>query len=390
MNYDFDTVISRKGFNSRKHDGVEHRFGTKDVIPMWIADMDFRTATPIISALEQRVEHGIFGYIQRPDSYYKSIQNWQKRRNNWDTDTKLMSSSPGVVSALTILVEMLSNPNDNILIQTPVYPQFSGVIERCNRTLVKNKLIFKDNRFVIDFVDFENKLKDGIKVFILCNPHNPVGSAWTKDELQKMGDLCIKYNTYIISDEIHSDFVLWGKKHIPTASVSKDIGNNTITCTSSTKTFNLAGIQTSTTIFPNIDLKNNFDIYLKKYDIEQSNAFSVIANEVAFNEGEEWLTQCKEYIESNMNFTKNFLDDNLPKIKSFIPEATYFMWLDFSDFNLSDADLEKLLLIDAKVALNECKPYDEDIHSFFRINLACSQLIVREALENIKKTFQKY
>ncbi len=268
-----------------------------------------------------------------------------------------------------------------------------------SRKVVKNPLIkrpftSKENtvseRFEVNFEEFEEILKEGVGLFILCNPHNPVGRSWTKEELKKMGDLCIKYNTIIVSDEIHSDFGLWDNKHTPTANVSKEISDITITCTSSTKTFNLAGIHAATTIFPNLEMKAKFDEYTLKLDIYSNNAFSVVANEVAFREGEEWLEQVKAYIEQNMIFTKDYIDTHIPNIKAYLPEATYFMWLDFSAFGLSDEELTKILLYDAKVALNECKPYDEDLSGYFRINLACSRKIVVEVLDRIRWAFEKF
>ncbi len=388
MIYDFDTVVSRVGYNSRKHDALQTRFGTTDLLPMWIADMDLKTAEPIINALKDRVEHGIFGYIHRPDSYFEAISEWQAKRNNWNVDPKFMAFSPSVVTSLSILIDTLTEVGDNILIQSPVYPQFYKSTINNKRNIVKNPLIKVGDRYEVNFNEFEEKLKEGVALFIICNPHNPVGRCWTYEELKRMGELCVKYNTTIISDEIHSDFSLWGNKHIPTASISKEISDITITCTSSTKTFNLAGIHAATTIFPTVEMKEAFDEYTFKLDIYSNNAFSIVANEVAYREGEEWLEQVKTYIQNNMIYTKNYIEENIPKIKAYLPESTYFMWLDFNAFGLSDDELIQILLYDAKVALNECKPYDEDLSGYFRINLACPRVIVQEALDKIKMAFE--
>ncbi len=389
MIYDFDTVVSRANYNSRKHDALQVRFGTTDVIPMWIADMDFKTAEPIIQTLRDRVDHGIYGYIHRPDSYFEAVSEWFLKRHNWHVDTKYMCYSPSVVTSLGILIDIFSEVGDNILIQSPVYPQFYKSTITSKRNIVKNPLVRVGERFEMDFVDFEEKLKQGIKIFIICNPHNPVGRSWTKEELQRIGDLCVKYNTLIISDEIHCDFTLWGNTHTPTASVSKEINDITITCTSSTKTFNLAGIHAATTIVPTLEMKEKFDEYTLQLDIWSNNAFSIAANEVAYREGEEWLGQVKTYIQNNMMFTKDYFEKNLPKIKAYLPEATYFMWLDFSAYGLEDEELIRTLLYDAKVALNECKPYDEDLSGFFRINLACPRVILEDVLVRIKNAFEK-
>ncbi len=390
MKYDFDTIISRKNHHSRKHCGCGERFGTDDVIPMWVADMDFKAPEPVLSALQDMINHGIFGYIQRPDCYFDSIVEWQLKRYNWKIDKTLLSHSPNVVSSLSVLIETNSNVGDKVLIQSPVYPQFYKTIEMNNRVVVKNKLIIEDGVYKMDFVDFENKLKEGVAIFILCNPQNPVGRVWNVEELTKIGELCLKYNTLIISDDIHCDLTLWGNKHTPIASISKAISDITVTCTSSTKTFNLAGIQASTVIFPSQELNDKFDNFLHKSDIQATSAFNVVANDAAFKHGEEWLEQAVEYMQNNIIFTKNYLDKHVPKIKSYIPEATYFMWLDFSEFGLSDEELERILLYEAKVALNECKPYDNELSGYFRINLATSKFVVEEVLDRIRVAFEKY
>ncbi len=388
MKYDFDTVVSRVGFNSRKYDMCEKKFGTNDILPMWIADMDLQTAQPIIDELAKRVQHGIFGYTERPDSYFKAIADWQKKRNNWEVSTDLMSYTPNVVSALSVVVQTHSKVGDTVMIQTPVYPKFFDVVEKNDRKLVSNKLINDNCNYKIDFEDFEEKLKQGVAVFILCNPQNPVGKVWSYDELKKMGDLCVKYNTIIVSDEIHSDIMLWGNKHIPIASISDEISKITITCTSSSKTFNLAGLQCATTIFPTKEIKSIFDAYFEKLNIVDNNCFSVVANEIAFTQGEEWLDQVIEYIQDNITYTKNYIDENIPKIKAFIPESTYLMWLDFSAYGLSDEELNNILINNAKVGLNDCKPYCNSLSGYFRFNLACSRKIIEQALEQIKNAFE--
>ncbi len=390
MQYDFDTIISRKDHHSRKHCNCDKRFGTADVIPMWVADMDFKAPQPVLDSLNDMVEHGIFGYICRPNSYYDAIVEWQLKRNNWKIDRNLLSHSPNVVSSLSILIEINSKVGDKIMVQSPVYPQFYNAINNNDRLVIKNKLVLEDGVYKMDFVDFENKLKEGVAIFILCSPHNPVGRVWTVEELTKIGELCVKYNTLIVSDDIHSDLTLWGNKHTPIASISKEISDITFTCVSSTKTFNLAGIQASTVISPNEKAKEAFDKVLEKYDIQNNSAFNVVANEAAFRHGEEWLEQVKEYCQKNIIYTKDFFDKHMPKIKAYIPEATYFLWLDFTAYNLSDEEIERILLYEAKVALNECKPYDDELSGFFRINLATSKFVVEEALERIRVAFEKY
>ncbi len=390
MGYDFDTIISRDNHCSRKHCGCGERFGTNDVIPMWVADMDFKAPQPVIDSLQDMINHGVLGYIQRPDSYFDAIIDWKFKKHNWVIDKNLLSHSPNVVTSLSILVETQSKVGDKVMVQSPVYPQFYKTIEMNGRVVVKNKLIIEDGVYKMDFVDFENKLKEGVAIFMFCSPHNPVGRVWTVEELTKIAELCLKYNTLIVSDDIHCDLTLWGNKHTPIAKISKDFSDITVTCTSSTKTFNLAGIQASTVIFPNEKIKADFDQVLHKYDIQANSAFNVVANEAAFRHGEEWLEQLIEYIQDNIVYTKKYFDEHVPKIKAYIPEATYFMWLDFTAFNLSDEEIERILLYDAKVALNECKPYDDELSGYFRINLATSKFVVEEALNRIRIAFEKY
>ena len=286
MKYNFDEIVDRSGNRSAKYDERIKKFGTADVIPLWIADMDFRTAQPIIDACKAKAEEGIWGYTTRPDSYFQAVQQWEQRRKGWTPDTALMSWSLGVVPALASLVKLFSGENDKVLIQTPVYSEFYDVTEAWGREVVENPLVEKDGQWHVDFDDFARKVRQ-CRIFLLCNPQNPVGRVWEPEELRKMAELCVENGTLLISDEIHSDLIFHGKRHTPTASLSPRIAANTITCVSATKTFNLAGLQASTTIFPNLEMKRAFDEFWGRMDIRRNNAFCSVAMEAAYREGEE-------------------------------------------------------------------------------------------------------
>lgn len=254
MQYDFDQVVDRSKNLSAKYDERVKKFGTDDVIPLWIADMDFRTAQPVIDALKARAEEGIWGYTARPASYFEAVKNWQKRRNGWDTDTALMSFSPGVVQTLSVMIRLYTPQNGNVLIQTPVYGEFYDMTELAGRHVIENQLVEQGGAWTVDWADFEEKLRSA-DIFLLCNPHNPLGIVWTEEELRRMMELCLKHHVLVVSDEIHSDLIFHGKRHIPTASLSPEIAANVVTGISATKTFNLAGLQASTAVFPNAHMK---------------------------------------------------------------------------------------------------------------------------------------
>ena len=330
MQYDFDQVVDRSKNLSAKYDERVKKFGTDDVIPLWIADMDFRTAQPVIDALKARAEEGIWGYTARPASYFEAVKNWQKRRNGWDTDTALMSFSPGV-----------------------------------------------------DWADFEEKLRSA-DIFLLCNPHNPLGIVWTEEELRRMMELCLKHHVLVVSDEIHSDLIFHGKRHIPTASLSPEIAANVVTGISATKTFNLAGLQASTAVFPNAHMKAMFDKFWTDMDIHRNNAFSVTAMEVAFNEGEEWLEQLLPYISANFDFVVDYCEKHIPKIRTYAPDATYLMWLDCRDLGLSSEALHDFMIRKAKLGLNDGCAFGRSLNGYMRLNAACPRSVLEQAMRQLE------
>ena len=383
MKYDFDEVIDRSKNRSAKYDERIKKFGTSDVIPLWVADMDFRTAQPIIDACIKKAQEGIWGYTSRPDSYFEAVQEWEKKRNQWDVDPSLMSWSLGVVPAMSAMIQLFSHVGDKILIQTPVYSEFYDIIESQNRVVVENLLQEKDGVWSIDFDDFKEKAKE-CKIFLLCNPHNPLGMVWTAEELKKMADICIEEDVLLISDEIHSDLIFHGKKHIPAATLSDHIAKRTITCVSATKKFNLAGLQASTTIFPNLEMKQKFDDYWNKLDIHRNNAFSSVAMEAAYKEGEEWLEQLLEYLSGNFDFIKEYCQTYIPKIKPNIPDATYLVWLDCRELGMDNEELHRFMIQDAKLGLNDGNTFGHHLNGFMRLNAACPRSVLQKALEQLQ------
>ena len=383
MKYNFDEIIDRSGNRAAKYDERIKKFGTEDVIPLWIADMDFRTAQPIIDACVAKAQEGIWGYTSRPASYFEAVQDWERKYYSWEPDTALMSWSLGVVQTMAALMKIYTMPGDKVLIQTPVYSEFYDIPEAIGRVVVENPLIEQDGRWQIDFEDFEKKAKE-CKVFLLCNPHNPLGIVWEPEQLRRMAEICMKHHVLLISDEIHSDLVFHGKKHTRIASISKQIGQYAVTCVSVTKTFNLAGLQASTAIFPNAAMKRDFDRYWSSMDIHRNSAFSSVAIETAYREGREWLEQLLEYLSGNMEFVKEYCRQHIPQIKPNLPDATYLVWLDCRELGLSNEQLRKFMIEKAKIGLNEGNTFGRSLSGFMRLNVACPRSVLEKALGQLE------
>ena len=387
MKYDFDQVIDRSGNRASKYDERVMKFGTDKVIPLWVADMDFKTAQPIIDACVKKAEEGIWGYTSRPASYFEAVKGWEKRRNNWDVDTSLMSWSLGVEPALSVLVKIFSHTGDKVMIQTPVYSEFYDVTEAWEREVVENKLVEENGTWHIDFEDFEKKAKE-VKIFLLCSPHNPLGIVWSREDLQRMADICIANDVLLVSDEIHSDLIFHGRKHIPTATLSPEIAGKVISCVSATKTFNLAGLQASTTIFPNLEMKKKFDRFWMNMDIHRNNAFSSVAMEAAYNEGEEWLEQLLEYISGNFDYIKEYCDKYIPKIKPSVPDATYLVWLDCRELGMDNEQLRSFMIEKAGLGLNEGYTFGRSLSGYMRLNAACPRSVLEQAMKQLKEAVE--
>lgn len=390
MKYNFNEKIDRSKNHSAKWAEMEMKFGRSDLTPMWVADMDIKTAPEIVKAMREKLEQEIFGYVYRPDSYYESAANWLKKRFGYEISSTTLIHSPGVVPSMSILVKMLTKESDKILIQSPVYPPFASSVKDNGRTLVENNLIKDESGYyTIDFDDLEKKLScEEVTLFILCNPHNPVGRVWKKDELEKMGELCRKYSVRILADEIWRDLIMPGYTHTPMASISKEIEDITITLFSPTKSFNLAGLQASFVTFPRAEERKEFDDILGKMDVKRNNPFSLVAFETAYEKCENWLEQLIEHIDGNMQYVMNFINEKLPMIKTSKPEGTYLMWLDFNGVGLPKDKIQDFLINEAKVAMNDGATFGGNGKGFFRMNVACPRYMVEEAMEKIEKAIK--
>lgn len=390
MIYNFDTVVDRSNNFAAKWSEMDKKYGTNDLLPMWVADMDFMTAPCIVDSLRKRLDQCIFGYTTRPDSYNQSIVNWIERRHNWKIKSEWLIFSPGVIPTISLVIQNMTEEKDKIMIQEPVYTPFNNIVKDNGRELVVSPLKkLEDGNYVMDYEDIESKIKD-VKLFILCNPHNPCGRVWTKEELIKLGEICLKHNVKVISDEIHSDIIFSGHRHIPFASISKEFEENSITCMSPTKTFNIAGLQTSYAILPNKKDYEILEFAFTRIDIKRNNAFSLVATESAYNDGEDWLDEFLKYVEDNVDFAIDYIKENMPKLKVNKPEGTYLLWVDFSELGLSDEELNKLLVEKGKIALNNGHSFGTGGSGFQRINLACPRSMVKEGLERIKKAIESY
>ncbi len=389
MIYDFDEIIDRRGTYAEKYEELEKLYGRADAIPLWVADMDFKAAQPVVDAIRKRTENGVFGYTTRPDSYYDAVCSFQKKRKNWNIEKKLMSFGIGVVPSICMLVRELTQPGDRIIIQTPVYRPFFNAVTDASRELVENPLKDVDGQYYMDFEDLEEKVKQGAKFLILCNPHNPVGRVWTRKELEALGDLCVKYGIKVISDEIHSDLILWEKTHIPFETISEEVRKLTITCIAASKTFNLAGLQSSVVVFPDAKTKSTFDRAWARLHIECNNCLSLVGTQAAYEHGEEWLEQLIKYIEGNVNSVLEYMGKFIPVIKPLRPEGTYLIWLDCRQLGMSGKQLVDFMVNEAGVAMSAGTYFGKNGEGYMRMNVACPRATVEKALEQIRAAVER-
>ena len=384
-NLDFDKVIDRRNTRCLKYDFAKRRGMPEDVLPLWVADMDFATSSYIEDALIERAKHGIFGYSEVQTPYSEILENWLKKHHNWDVQEKWLIKTPGVVFALAMAVKAYTEIDEGILIQAPVYYPFYEVIRDNGRKIVENELYLgDDNRYHIDFEDFEDKIiSEKVRLFILCSPHNPVGRVWTAEELVKLGDICVKHGVIVVSDEIHADFVFKGRHHV-FASLKKEFENISITCTSPSKTFNLASMMMSNIFIPNHELKRKFRKELDAAGTSQLGIMGLVACEAAYCKGEEWYRSMIEYVRKNIEFTKEYIAENIPDVSMIDIEGTYLVWLDFHKTGLSAEELDRRIIHNAKLWLDSGKIFGKCGEGFQRINVACPRSILKEALDRIK------
>lgn len=387
--YNFDEIIPREGTHCVKYDLRKEYFGNENVIPMWVADMDFRTPDFIMKAIRERAEHEIMGYTIHPPSFFQSIIDWTRRKHDWEIQKEWIAFSPGVVPAVNMMVMALSKPGDKIVIQPPVYHPFFHAISNHNREIVENPLVLQNGRFAMDLADLENKIDDKTTLLILCNPHNPGGSVWSKDELKALGEMCCKHNITIISDEIHADLTLFRNKHIPLASISDELAEITITTMAPSKTFNLAALGTSYVISSNPRLLRQYNKVLDQVHVGMGNVFGTVALEAAYRHGDEWLAELQEYIEGNVMYLQQFVKDRLPMLDVIVPEATYLVMIDFRKLNLTVKALKKLLIDKAGVGMNDGVTFGKQGKGFQRMNLACPRAVLEDALLRIERAIRE-
>ena len=386
INYNFDKAINRKNTNCAKYDGLKKYFGYEDLNPLWVADMDFKTPSFINDAIINAAKNSLYGYSIDSDEIYQSIINWQNTQHNWQINKEDIYMINGVVPAYSACIEAFSQENDEVIVQTPIYPPLFKCVNANNRKVVVNELKKDENGYyTMDLEDLESKITPKTKILALCSPHNPVGRVWSKEELEKLANICIKHDIIIVSDEIHSDITF--KKFTPLASISKEIANQTITLNSAGKTFNIAGLNSAYAISKNQDLLNKFKKTAQKREIQSINFFGYIATKAAYDNGAKFVEELKKYLLSNIEFTKNYFQKNNLKIDFFFPEATYLLWLDFSKYNLAHNEIKNILLTKSKIALNDGVSFGSNGNKYFRLNLALNQNALEIALNQLSREF---
>lgn len=385
MYSDFDRVIDRRNTDCCKFDTVAAAGHPQDILPLWIADMDFQAPTCVRKALSEAVEHGIFGYGILGDRYFPAVQNWFHKHFDWTVEKDWLLTTPGVVFALSAAIRAATEPGDAVLIQPPVYYPFYNVIAQNGRTLVENPLIYKDGRYSIDFADLENKIHDrNVKLMILCSPHNPVCRVWTLQELQTLGNICEKYGVTVLSDEIHCDFAFPEHPHTPFIKACPQLKAQTILCTAPSKSFNIAGMQVSNIFIPGEELRARFQKELDICAYHGPNYLGTIACRAAYEGGEQWLFDCKAYIRENLNYVRTFLKEKLPAIKLVEPEGTYFAWLDCSGLGMTKEALDDFMIHKAKLWLDTGSIFGQCAEQFQRVVLACPRATLEEAMRRLE------
>ena len=375
---------NRLGTKAEKWDGMDRKYFRDDLLPLWIADMDFKVAKPISDAIVKRAEHEVYGYGICDDDYYDALINWMERKHNWKLEKDWILYTNGVISAISFAIDAITEPGDRIMIQTPVYDPFYTIIEDNDCEVVENPLIYEDGEYSIDFNDFEEKAKSGVKIFLLCSPHNPIGRVWTKEELTKLTDICLENNITIISDEIHSEIIFKENRHTNLATISKEVENNSIICTSPTKAFNIAGLQVANIIVKNEDIREKIEHVIEKNHFIRPSIFGVEGLIAAYNYSEDWLEETTEYIEENKKYFINYVDKHIDGIHVVDSEGTYLLWIDFSGLDLTNKELNKFLQEDCGLATIDGKLFGKQGEQFQRFNIACDRELIKEALYRLE------
>lgn len=386
MKYDFDRIVERRGTNCLKYDFARERGRREDVLPLWVADMDFPTAPEIRESLHQAVSHGIYGYSDGKDAYFEAVSGWYRTHFGWETKQSWLEKTPGVVFALAAAVRAFTEEGEAVLLQQPVYYPFTEVIADNGRICVNSPLKLENGRYGIDFEDFEEKIiRNRVKLFLLCSPHNPVGRVWKEWELRRLGDICLRHGVIVVSDEIHSDFTWEGHRHHVFASLSEELADITVTCTAPSKTFNLAGLQISNIFISNPKLRHSFKRAVAQAGYSQPNLMGLTACQAAYEKGGEWLLQLKAYLSENLDFVREFLQKRLPEIELIEPEGTYLLWLNFRKLGMTEAEREELIVNKARLWLDSGVMFGPDGEGFERINIACPRAVLEQALLQLEK-----
>ena len=386
MKYNFDSETDRTGTYSYKWDGAYRYFGTNDVIPLWIADMDFKAPPEVVEALEKRASHGIYGYTKEESEHKEPFINWAKKRYGYEVKEEWIINTPGVVPAICAAIQCLTEKNDGVLIQPPVYPPFFGSVENNDRKLVLNPLIVENGKYEIDFEDFENKIKtENVKLFLLCNPQNPVGRVWSSEDLDRMLKICAENDVMVFSDEIHGDIIYKGNDFKSVLTLGEKYHDRLIVATAPSKTFNIAGLYYSNIIIPDEDLRKKISFVFTQLNVSAENVFSIEAGRAVYEYGEQWVDELVKYLEANAEYVVDFFNEKLPKVKAYKPESTYLMWVDFSELFDKQEKLIDFLINEAKVGLNDGTTFSEDYVGFARLNIASPRSIIKEGLERLEK-----
>jgi len=382
--WNFDSTVNREESDCIKYDLRDEIFGVKDVIPMWVADMDFKTPDFVVDSLRKRLDHEIYGYTFRSPAYFLSIIDWIKRRHNWTIEKEWISFSPGIVPALNFCTLAFTQPGDNIIVQPPVYFPFFSAAESHGRNLIYNRLSESDGKWIMDFDSLISGIDSKTKMIIISNPHNPIGRVWTPEELNTLADICLKYNIIIISDEIHCDLVLPGYTHTPMASLSDKISDITVTLIAPSKTFNLAGLSTSSVIISNPVLRKSFNRIIDNLHLGGGNIFGTIASVAAYTNGHKWLNDLLDYVDHNIEFVKDYCRQMIPEIIPVSPEATYMIWLDCRKFGMNGKELQNFFVTKASVGMNEGSSFGPGGEGFMRMNVGTTHQTVMKAMEQIE------
>lgn len=384
MQYNFDEIIDRSGTHALKYEARKRIFGTDDVLPMWVADMDLRTPDFIVDAMKKRMEHEIYGYTLKPDSLYEATIGWMQRRHGWKIEKDWIVFTPGVVPAFTMCILAYSNPGDKVIVQSPVYYPFFWAVDLNKRIKLNNQLKRVGDKYEMDLDDLKKNIDSSTKMMLFCSPHNPAGRVWTRNELMEVAEICQQNNIVMISDEIHSDLIFKNYKHTPYAMLGEEMAMNSVTCIAPSKTFNVAGLSTSALIIPNPELRKKIEHVIDSLHVAGGNIFGNVAMEAAYAHGDEWLAQALEYIEGNVQYLEEFVKENLPKVKVIHPEGTYMAWLDLSGLGLPDDEMRRFMIEKVKVGMNHGPIFGPGGEGFQRINLGCPRVFVKEAMTRMK------